>query len=173
MSTPGVYRKDIGGFRPVDRIAEDYFRKIRAGDEVMLTGRRPRNLKHHRKFWALMNLVAENQSVYPDAEALVRAFKIAIGHCEDHQVAPSKEVRAAMVVLRHMLPNQREAVVALNILFEAATTARVPSSISFAKMDQTEFEAFYEKAIQYCTERVVPGLPANDLRREVELMLAG
>ena len=48
----------------------------------------------------------------------------------------------------------------------------IPRSISFASMDQTEFDAFYSKAVEYLTTEVIPGLNKDALRRGVEEMLA-
>ena len=48
----------------------------------------------------------------------------------------------------------------------------IPRSISFAKMDQSAFEAFYDKAVEYLTTEVVPGLDRDALRMEVEELLA-
>ena len=48
----------------------------------------------------------------------------------------------------------------------------VPKSISFAKMDQAEFRAFFDKALDYLTTVVIPGLNRDDLEREVMEMTA-
>ena len=44
----------------------------------------------------------------------------------------------------------------------------IPRSINFASMDQTEFDAFYSKAVEYLTTEVIPGLNKDVLRAEVE-----
>lgn len=48
----------------------------------------------------------------------------------------------------------------------------VPKSISFAKMDQTEFREFFNKALDYLTAHVIPGLDRAQLEREVNDMIA-
>ena len=48
----------------------------------------------------------------------------------------------------------------------------IPRSISFARMNQAAFDVFYDKAIEYLTTEVVPGLDQDALRAEVEEMLA-
>lgn len=40
-------------------------------------------------------------------------------------------------------------------------------SISFAKMDEVEFEIFYKTAIRFICENVIPGLKEEDLVREL------
>ena len=44
----------------------------------------------------------------------------------------------------------------------------IPLSISFAKMDQTEFESFYERAMDFLIAEVLPGIDSADLEREVQ-----
>ena len=48
---------------------------------------------------------------------------------------------------------------------------KLPKSIAFAKMDQAEFEQFYERGIDYIVRQLVPGLNKTDLKREVEELL--
>ena len=48
----------------------------------------------------------------------------------------------------------------------------LPKSISFAKMDQSEFREFFNKALNYLTTVVIPGLNRADLEREVMEMTA-
>lgn len=59
---------------------------------------------------------------------------------------------------------------------ESIKTARgviqVPKSISFAKMDQIAFGAFFKKAVDFCVQEVIPGLKSEDLEREVMEMVA-
>lgn len=46
-------------------------------------------------------------------------------------------------------------------------------SISFAKMDEDEFEQFYERGVELILTRVLPGVDREDLNREIEDILAG
>ena len=47
-----------------------------------------------------------------------------------------------------------------------------PHSMAFHKMPREEFEKFAADCVKFLTEEVIPGLGADDLRREVEEMLA-
>ena len=49
---------------------------------------------------------------------------------------------------------------------------QIPHSMAFHKMPRDEFEKFAADAVKFLTEEVIPGLGADDLRREVEEMLA-
>jgi hypothetical protein len=48
---------------------------------------------------------------------------------------------------------------------------KIPRSISFAKMDQTEFSLFYDKAVDFLCTEVIPGMDSAALKREVEELL--
>jgi hypothetical protein len=49
----------------------------------------------------------------------------------------------------------------------------VPRSLSFAKLDQAGFDAFYARALKLILERILPGVGKEELEREVEDILAG
>ena len=48
----------------------------------------------------------------------------------------------------------------------------MPRSISFAKMDQTEFDVFFNDAVELVCKRWLPGVSSEDVRREVLEMVA-
>ena len=67
---------------PASQHAENIIRKIPRNHVVKVTIERPRNIKHHRKFWALLQLVFQNQEHYESLEHMVTALKVALGHCD-------------------------------------------------------------------------------------------
>lgn len=82
MSTPIFFRKELGRLVPADEAASAALAKIKLGADVQVEIKRPRNIKHHRKFFALMQLVYQNQEHYASLEHLVAALKTAVGHCD-------------------------------------------------------------------------------------------
>jgi len=142
MTAPAFFRKELGGLRPEGDTATAVLGKIKLGDVVKVEIKRPRNLAHHRKFWALMNLVFENQEHYESVENMVAAMKTAVGHCD---FMPSKD---------------------------GNTMIAIPKSIAFHKMDQTEFETFYENCLNVIAKHFIPGIDKDDLRKEVESFLS-
>jgi hypothetical protein len=82
MSTPTHFRKDFGRLIPCDDAASAMLMKIKHGDVVQVEIKRPRNIMHHRKFFALINLVFENQAKYESPEHLLAALKASVGHCD-------------------------------------------------------------------------------------------
>ena len=75
-------RKDLGRLVPADDAARAALSKIKHGSDIEVEIRRPRNIQHHRKFWALLNLVFENQDKYEEPEHLLAALKASVGHCD-------------------------------------------------------------------------------------------
>jgi hypothetical protein len=77
-----VYAKSSAGFVPVSDPARAFFDRVKIGGLVELEGRQPRNLNHHRLFWALMAWAAENCDGYETAEQVCHTVKVLMGHCD-------------------------------------------------------------------------------------------
>ena len=130
------FYKRLSSLVPADEAAKEAIAHVSQGECVAVKIRRPRNLGHHRKFFSLMQLVFENQDDYPTLDHFLTAVKIAAGWYEDAPI----EVSGKLVY--------------------------IPKSISFAKMDQGEFERFYGQAIAAIC-RLLPQFKAEDLREAV------
>ena len=127
---------------PSDRQAFDYLTKLKHGDIVSAVIKKPRNPKHHRKLFAMLQLVWESTEVqdrYPKVENLLDAIKDATGHVETFR----------------------------KVNGEVLTK---PKSINFESMGQQEFEEFYAQAVDIIVQYIVPHLNREDLAREVEAM---
>lgn len=136
-----LMEKHLGSLRPIDDFGLQTLRKIKNGDAVTVEIRRPRNLAHHKMFWALMTIVHENmdEARYPTVEDLVSAIKIAAG-LRTRIVLPSGDV------------------------------GFIPGSIAFHKMSQDEFSAFYDRVCDLIAKHFLPGVTSEQLRAEVETM---
>jgi hypothetical protein len=134
--------KKLGALHPVDEAGTDALRAVAHGEIVEVTIRRPRNVRHHRLFWAMAGLVWNqlDHQQYPTVEHLVTRIKIAVGHSD-------------------------------RLEFEGGIVAFIPRSIAFHKMDQVEFSAFYERVCDYVAESILPGVTRADLKDEVERMI--
>jgi hypothetical protein len=62
-----------------DPISADLIAGIKHRETVTASIRRPRNPKHHRLLFALLNAVFENQTQYATIEDLLGALKLAVG----------------------------------------------------------------------------------------------
>lgn len=134
-------QKHINSLRPADETGSDALRKVANGDFVTIEIKQPRNIHHHRLFWALMTIVWDNadHERYPTIEDLTAAVKIASG-----------------LRTRIELPN--------------GEIGFIPGSIAFHKMDQTAFSAFYNRVCDLVAKYFLPGVSSDSLRQEVEIM---
>lgn len=133
-------RKNIGGkLEPVDEAGQEAMTKIKEGAVVQVEVKKPRNVYFHRKFFAMLNLIFQNQDAYKSVDALLAVCKLGIGHVDVIQTRQGE--------------------------------VRLPKSISFAAMDNTEFSDFYDRAVNWMLEEVIPGLRRQDLDEEIEQQL--
>lgn len=69
---------------PDDDEARAYLKRLKAGDSVLVSVRKPRNLFFHRKWWALINTVFDNQDVYDNKEAMRKEIIMRAGFWVEH-----------------------------------------------------------------------------------------
>lgn len=130
------------GLIPLDDNDLQQKKRLRLGSEVRVHVTLPRNIKFHRKFFALLNIVFNNlpediqrhTNIY-SVESLLTAIKIDIGYFDMTTVNKYKVVR--------------------------------PKSISFAAMDEAQFSKFYDNAVTDILTNYLPGADRNDLLNEV------
>jgi hypothetical protein len=65
---------DIAGIEAIASLSHDELVTVRVT--------RPRNIKHHRLFFGLLNLVFRSQNYYATTEHMLDDIKIAVGHYE-------------------------------------------------------------------------------------------
>lgn len=104
---------------------------IRVGEEINAKISKKRNLRFHRKFFALLNIVAENmpehlERQFPTTDSILRELKMELGYYEEY-VATSGLVYY------------------------------VPKSIDFQSMDDLQFREFYNKAVNAVVRVFLPG----------------
>lgn len=82
MSATGHFVKRLGALRPADSQSEDVLREIPDGAIVRAEITRPsqRSIQHHRLFFALVSIVAEQMDW--TREQMLCWAKVAVGHCE-------------------------------------------------------------------------------------------
>ncbi len=145
MAIQHFFKKALGNtLIPTTEEGREWLSKLKVGEIVRGEFKRPRNVKHHMKFFAMLNLIHQNQTHYKSLDDLLLAFKYHIGH--GHWVITKRG------------PEDGNASYAK--IFQ-------PHSISFAKMDQGEFILFFDKAVDFVTTVVIPGLDMGDLEREL------
>jgi hypothetical protein len=117
MSAPVHYVKTAAGFIPKSNAAREFHARTKLGQTVELKGRRPRNPAHHRKLFALLNILVDNTDHFANTEDALLAVKAATG------LGRWVKVEGATRELFY------------------------PDSIAFDAMPQDEFAEFYEKAV--------------------------
>ena len=80
---------------------------------------------------------------YPTVESLVTEAKIVTGHYDRRDI----------------------------VLDSVSYKVLTPRSISFAAMDQLQFDEFYERVCDWVARDMLPGISKETLRREVEEMI--
>lgn len=143
---PELYlTRTLNGFTAADDAAREAIRKIKHGKIVLADVRKPRNIKFHRKFFAMLNLVWAATGQWQTVEHLLDDVKMAIGHFEKRQYTNCKTGE----------------------VFEYPRLL----SIAFQNMDDIEFSIFYERALVALCE-MAGGIDAEYLRQEVLQQLA-
>ena len=127
---------------PANEQTLDALRKMKPGQWYRADIRLPRNVKHHRKYFALLGVVFPHQTMWPTFRKFRQKLEEALGHGEYHTNGRGERY------------------------FEN-------ESISFANMDQEEFEQLYERAVELILTRILPNVGRADLDRQVEEIMAG
>lgn len=126
--------KDMGGFKPLGTDDTDLMRKIPLGSLIECEYSKKRNPQFHRKFFALLNLGFEYWS---PQENEWRGFK----------AVKNFEVYREQVTI---LAGFRE------VTFNLDGSVKVKAkSISFAKMDDTEFQELYSKVLDVIWNKIL------------------
>lgn len=118
-------------------------RQLKEGDNVLCTITRPRNYEFHKKFFALVRLAYDNLP-----ERL-------------HQMLSIRSEEDMLDCIK----------IDLNMYTEHYHGGRKVlklGSISFAAMDQTEFERFYNRTITIILNKYLKGTDRQDLVEEIE-----
>lgn len=77
-----LIKKNDNTLAPAYNSDYDKIKKLKAGEEFKCEVRQPRNLKFHRKFFALLNMVLDNQEIYNDLDKLRNDLLVEAGFTE-------------------------------------------------------------------------------------------
>ena len=136
MPTSKIMVNRLGALRPTDDGGIEAMQRIPDESLVKVSWTRPRNIRLHRKLFAMLQIILANQEHYKSLDDLLDVCKLRIGHVRVVETTQGIE--------------------------------RFPASISFANMDDTEFDVFYNKAVDWMLATVIPGLQRRHLDAEVE-----
>ena len=142
-------------FIPASEDDAELLSKVKVGETVRLTLVRPRNIRFHRKFFALINLAFDYWEPPKHGEGSAWAESMPIERNLDRF---RKDVT--------ILAGYYDATYRLNgdVRLEA-------KSISFGSMSEDDFEALYSKVIDVIINRVCTQYTEYELRKQVEDMV--
>lgn len=83
MQKSEIYIKTFGGLKP--RFDSVKYDKLKIGDEVNVRIWKARNIQLHRYFFALMNLVFDNQDIFVNIDHMREELTIAAGFYEQYE----------------------------------------------------------------------------------------
>ena len=108
-----LVKKTQTGLRPMYDYDFENYSKIELGEEFEIKYTKKRNIKFHRKFFALIKLAFENQQDYRSMERMRKKLIEVAGYYDEYLDPITKKI------------------------------CNEVHSISFSKMDNTEFELLY------------------------------
>jgi len=144
MKTPG------GVLAPFDEEAARFIEKMKAGAGVRVKVTKIRNLPFHRKFFAMLDVG------YDAWEPEEKVYKGMVARKN------RKKFRGDMIILAGYF----DAVINFN-----GDTQLKPKSISFANMEQDEFEKLYSEVANVLLQKVLKNYTRADLDETVERIL--
>jgi hypothetical protein len=145
MAEAYLIRRGDGSFLPADSSDQELLKKFKIGDAIKFRFSKPRNYENHKRFFALLNLTAQNLPEHlPDRFENIKHLKdeimIGIGHCE----------------WRESLGGQKYP---------------IPKSIAFSSIDEIEFNRLYSLASNYILKWFLPDLSQDDLNENLNLFI--
>jgi hypothetical protein len=176
---------------PADLMADEWLAKQPVGSKLKITGRKPRNPKHHAKLFALLHKCVHNtDDIWADEDALLKELKHATGlsmtrRCvliDDRMprhfqlIIDQLEEVARKAVSDTWLGGERiaklmgGAIHLIKLLFEQTLTIHIIGSVSFDAMDQDRFNEWYDRAVQVIATQVL-GVTSDALKEEIEEMI--
>lgn len=139
--------KGLRGATPADHEAWTKFRRrietMKPGTWLRMEWSRPRNGQHHRKFFALLQLIAENSETYDTVEKALVAVKLVSGYCD-----PFIDPKTGELI-------------------------QLPRSVAYDAMEQDEFEQFYSAAIDGVLQHILPDITSAQADRLLDMIIAG
>lgn len=132
------------GLVPLYDSDHDLKQRLRVGSTVRCRVSLPRNYRFHKKFFALVRLTFDNLPL-----PLVERWN----------------VRSEADMLRRF---KRDLGYFSSTVNEAGEREIEYRSISFAAMDEQEFERFYDDCVNLVLYQYIPGINRQDLLEEVE-----
>jgi hypothetical protein len=89
----GIFKRTWSAFEPDDENAKNIFKKYKLGDVIELEHKARRNVKFHRKYFAMLNLTFQNQELTQNENDFREAVQIAAGYFHYQKQLDGSEVK--------------------------------------------------------------------------------
>jgi hypothetical protein len=139
-----------GALIPADPQAADFINRLKLGQGITASVKRHRNPGHHKKYFALLNLAFD---AWEPTEATYKGQRV--GKNFD-------QFRNDVIVLAGFYE------MAVNLKGETRLTAK---SISFANMDQAEFDDLYNATCNVILQRILTNYTRDDLDAVIDRLM--
>jgi hypothetical protein len=150
MATEIYIRKLHHSFVPVDQGQLDVMEELAPNSEFKAVLTQPRSLPFHRRFFALLDVAFDAWEPEPQ---FYKGVQI-----EKNRERFRKDI---VIMAGYFTP-------VVNVKSEVRLEAK---SISFAKMDQAEFEALYSRVIDIVLQKIMTNYTRDDLDEQVSRVL--
>jgi hypothetical protein len=144
-------RKLYDTFVPVDEASMDAFERLKPNEVYKAEITKPRNIEYHKRFFALLNMAYKNYEqpeIFHNGIRVFRSFE---------------RFRSDVIIscgYWDLGLNKNNKVI------------QIAKSISFAKMEQVEFEELFSKAIDVILHEYLTYYDEEDMNKLVEQVLS-
>ena len=120
------------GFFPESPIDEDNLKRIKPGQTIEVEYKKPRNPQFHRKFFALLGVVLDNQDRHDSIDSLLIELKLQMAHYDLHVTMGGKSIYIPKSIAFHRMDDDefakfydRALTVILKRFIQGATAAEI------------------------------------------------
>jgi hypothetical protein len=132
--------KRYGVLVPATKQDEELLGDVKSGETVRVKVTRPRNPYHHRKMFALLNLVLEN-SDFRSIDHLLTDLKVRVGHYEEYITADG-----AMVFIPKSISFASMGQAEFNVFYNRVLNTVIEN---YMPMDADDLERQVERVLQF------------------------
>jgi hypothetical protein len=133
-----LLKRTLNGFVPADEASAEAARRFEIGQTYKGDVVKPRNLKTHRRYWALVDLIYQNSDQFKSKDQVHQYLKIRAGHSTTIISKSTGE------------------------LFHVA------DSISFDTLDDIQFYEVYKRMLDVVVQDILPGVQVDAVQYEIE-----
>jgi len=142
-------RTDLGIY-PAGRETEEYVSKMKYGEQISADFHKRRNVKFHRKFFAMLNVAFD---MWQPGDLTTK-----YGVVEKN----FNQFRSDLIILSGYYSQ----------VFRTDGSVKIKAkSISFSSMDEDEFEKVYSQVLDVVLQKICPTVPKEELEHSIDMAM--